>query len=136
VSGSEHPETLVAAHLLAENLIAQIRDSEAENLLKSMLEIQRRVAGDHHADTLWTVSDLGGLLIRQNRYDEAEELLVSSYRKGATGADSNRQFQCLIAATVDLYEQRDAAEPGKGYAEKAEEYRALLEAKPEDAPEK
>jgi tetratricopeptide (TPR) repeat protein len=86
-------------------------------------------------------SQLGGALLSQSRFHEAEPLLISAYAELAgddvempspadIGIDLKRE---ALERIVNLYEAWHIAEPGKGYAAKAEEYRALLEAKPKDA---
>ena len=62
-----------------------------------------------------------------SRYDEAEPLVLESYERlktvqGEAGASTRR----ALPRIVKLYESWHAAEPGKGYAEKAAEWRAKL----------
>jgi tetratricopeptide (TPR) repeat protein len=70
-------------------------------------------------------------------FAEAETLLLGAHQAlTAREYVPPKELKESLDRLMKLYDSWDTAEPGKGYAAKAEEYRALLEAKPEDAAEK
>jgi len=85
---------------------------------------------------------LGGILAGLGQYSVAKPLLIESYEtlRDDPGVPLQDKKE-MIGRIVHLYESWDAAEPSKGYAEKAKEYRAMLEtmpatsAEPEPTPE-
>ena len=64
---------------------------------------------------LLSLHALGQVMTRAGRFAEAEALLLEA--READESDSIRQ------SLVELYRAWDAAEPGRGYAAKAEPYR-------------
>ena len=67
------------------------------------------------------------LSIRLKRFDEAETALLEAHGilESALDAEHERTIK-VIKSLIDLYEARHTAEPGKGHAEKAAEWRAKL----------
>jgi len=128
VLGGDHPAVAECSIDLAKLAARQGRFQEGEELARDALRIyEARPDG-----AAWLRADaqstLGAALTGQGRFTEAETLLVE-------GLDALRdqsiappwiKGDALLALTA-LYEQWDAAEPGKGYAEKAAEWRAKLE---------
>jgi hypothetical protein len=108
--------------------------SEAEELAGKVLTIGEK-RGELTGPVRWlTTSVRGGALAGLGRFAEAQPLLVGLYdlikdRADVTPAEKRRTLDRVIR----LYDSWDAAEPEKGYAEKVEEFRTLLEAKHEDA---
>jgi len=128
VLGEEHPGTLLSMNNLAESLRDQGRNAEAETLHRQTLEIRRRALGEEHPDTLGSMLNLAISLHDQGRYAEAEPLLLSAYETRNRDTDLSPQRQReLVEQIVKLYVSWDAAEPGKGYAEKAAEWRTKLD---------
>jgi len=78
VLGPDHPNTLATMTSLASLLAGQKRYLEAENLMREVLEVQRRTLGLEHAHTLDTLGNLGSLLSMEKRYPEAEKVLRES----------------------------------------------------------
>jgi hypothetical protein len=78
------------------------------------------------------MSLLGAALAGQGRFGEAEPLLLDGYQGLGERAETippeyrDERLREALERVVDFYETWDAAEPGKGYAEKAAEYRAAL----------
>ena len=75
-----------------------------------------------------TTSVRGGALAGLGRFAEAEPLLVSAYegikdRGGVAPVDKRRALDRII----QLYDSWNATELGKGYAEKAAEWRGKLD---------
>ena len=77
----------------------------------------------------------GECLTKLERYAEAEAALLEAYGilETALGAEHMRTIK-VIQPLIDLYEARDAAEPGTGYADKAAEWRVKLPDTDPDSP--
>jgi len=134
VYGPHHWETFLVTDMLGTVLTLRGKEAEADTLYGNLLQLAAANLPPDHWRLASYKRNYAKVLTKLERYDEAESLLFESLlgmRKifGEVHARTRR----VIQAMVDLYTQWDAAEPGKGYAEKAEEYRALLEAKQEDA---
>ena len=69
----------------------------------------------------------GGCLSRLAKFTEAEPLLIDSAHalQGNSKASEDRTTEA-IQRVVDLYEAWNSAEPGKGYDDRAAEWRAKL----------
>ncbi|KAJ5997596.1 hypothetical protein N7522_009256 [Penicillium canescens] len=87
--GREHPYTLFAMASMARINFALGRYYDAEDLLRSGLEIADRNLGEDHIGTLMGRSWLGAVLAHQSRFEESEATLlrvmekqrsISSYR--------------------------------------------------------
>jgi len=105
------------------------RPDEALPKFEAALAMTTRIlpAGHVHIAVcqLWT----GDTLVKLRRYEEAEPLLIDAGKRLIGQPDSLARWQQrVLKALVDLYEARDAAEPGKGYDAKAAEWRAKLAA--------
>ena len=73
------------------------------------------------------MSDYGACLTRLGRYDEAETALLEAHQTlTAALGPAHRTTIKSVRHLMVLYEAWDAAEPDKGYAEKAAEWRAKL----------
>ncbi len=131
---AHHEMTHVAQNYLALALVKCGKFAEAEPLVRETLEHRRASLPQHHWLIGNSMSLLGETLLRQGKLTEAEALLVGGFEqiRRDPQAPEVRKREALDRIRR-LYEAWDAAEPGKGYAAKAEEYRALLEAKHEDA---
>ena len=71
---------------------------------------------------------LGGILSGLGRFSDAEPLLIESYEALRDDAGlPPRDRKEMLERLVRLYESWDAAEPGKGYAEKAAQWRGKLD---------
>lgn len=128
VLGEEHPDVAHSLYGLAAILVKIQRWAEAEPPCREAGSIYTaRLRAEHPArrrnDNL-----LGGILAGLARFAEAEPLLIESYdalHNDAGTKPKNRKE--MLDRFVRLYESWDAAEPGKGYAEKAAEWRAKLD---------
>jgi serine/threonine protein kinase/tetratricopeptide (TPR) repeat protein len=129
--GTEH--SLVGATL--NNLGVALRDegelSESEEMLRQAVKTFQTTRGDDSWEAANPRSHLGECLTKMSRYDEAERELLEAHRvlSAALGEEHKRTIKA-VERLVALYEAWDAAEPGKGYAEKAVEWRAMLPPKP------
>jgi len=133
--GDRHPE---AADSLA-GLGGLLRDAghpaAAEPILREALDIYETLLPAGHATSAATQVDLGATLTRLERFAEAEEILLAAYGSlAANRLAPSPSVQKAVRAILQLYEAWDTAEPGQGYAEKAEPYRTLLA--PSDPPSK
>jgi hypothetical protein len=113
---------------LGSMLVFQSKFSEAEPLLRECLDIRQRTlpSGDWLIDD--TMSVLGGSISGQGRFDEAEPPLLMGYDRMKDKPQALKErVQQACKRIVELYESWDVAQPGKGSAEKAAEWRAKLE---------
>ena len=78
VLGPEHPDSLAVMHNLANTLHAAGRLSEAEEMFRETLEIQRRIDGPEHSDTLLTMHNLANTLQDEKKVKEAETLYAAA----------------------------------------------------------
>ena len=114
--------------------IAQERLEEAERLCADTLGIMRSTLGDEHPYTLAAMGRLCSLYSEQRRYDEAESLLLDSYEHLQGNPEvSPEPVRKTLERIIKLYEAWDAAEPGRGYADQAAEWRAKLPSGDSDA---
>ena len=112
---------------LASIVERQKKLSEAEPLCEEANRILEAVMpGDWRTQLPKGV--LGSIRASQGRFEEGEKLLLGCYGNvgGNPGFPKTRQRELLNRLAI-LYESWDAAEPGKGYAEKAAEWRGKLE---------
>jgi hypothetical protein len=71
---------------------------------------------------------LAGSIGAMGRFSEAETLMLTAWNSIAALPYVNIPYkQRWLKTIVRFYESWDAAEPGKGYAEKAAEWRAMRE---------
>ncbi len=115
-----------------ENLGIYLRDQgklvEAEAVLRETVDRLRRALGEGHPSTANARSHLGLCLTKMARFQDAEqELLEADHILRPPGGSKHRLMFKGVERLVALYESWDAAEPGKGYAEKAAQWRAKLE---------
>jgi tetratricopeptide (TPR) repeat protein len=61
-------------HNLACSLRGQGKYAEAEQILREVLDVQRRVLGPEHPDTLHTMGNVGFSLGEQGKYADAEQM--------------------------------------------------------------
>ena len=105
----------------------------AEAILRECLAIRQLTLGEED----WRVGEakslLGQTLERLSRFDEAEPLLTAGFAQLQSAPDTPAdQLAKARTRVVTLYETWDAAEPGKGHAEKAAEWRVKLEETPKN----
>ena len=124
-----HPDRATSLSALGDLLVKTGRPLEAEPLLRESLEISRKVLPRDHWMTALSEATLGECLTKLGRHTEAEALLLPRYPKISRAlGEGNRLYtrECAMAI-IKLYESWDAAEPGKGFAEKTAEWREKLE---------
>jgi len=148
---ADHPDIVNNKAQLAMILLDLRRYDEAETLARECVAAPDALPGLYKfgRGRFYSMSLLGGALSGQaatlsdsnraaaaRKFSEAEPLLIEGFEGMHVPSDTVVTRRCnhdALERIVMLYEAWDAAEPGKGYAAKAEEYRALLEAKHEDA---
>ncbi len=119
--------------IYAQALVEQGRFVEAEPYLRPCLRIQELALAESDWHIAHTKSVFGAALAGQHRFADAEPLLLDGYR-GLSDSfelmpDYSRDGHLRSAhdSVVSLYKAWDAAEPGKGYAEKAAAWRAKVD---------
>jgi tetratricopeptide (TPR) repeat protein len=78
--GPENPGTLLAQEDVADLLLKQGRNQEAEQLQRETLAVQLRVLGSEHPNTLLSQAHLAGILIGEKKYSEAEKIARESFQ--------------------------------------------------------
>jgi len=115
-----------------------LRDGEyarAVPLLRTCVKKRRKFVPDHwwryEAESLLGEALAGMSPGDAKRIGEAESLLLSAHAGLTKAIDAPPELQSAnTRRIVNLYRCWDAAEPGKGYAEKAAEWQATLECTP------
>ena len=82
VLGPEHRDTLMSMNNLANLLFMQGRYSEAGQLERETLAIQKRILGPNHPDTAMSIYNLGGIALHSNQPDESLALLRQAVDHG------------------------------------------------------
>jgi len=106
--------------------------SDAEELLRHCLGIRKLAYPETDWHVAHAMSLLGAALAGQGRFDEAEPFLLDGYQGLAKQGElispeyRDERRREAVGRIINLYGAWDAAEPGKGYAEKATKYRAAL----------
>jgi len=116
----------------AGTLIEQGEYADAEELLRHCVDIRRLAHGDTDWHTAHVMSLLGASLAGQGKFAEAEPLLLDAYSQMRDNAGTipeehrDDRVRESLERIVNLYESWDAADPGKGHADNAAKYRAML----------
>jgi hypothetical protein len=119
VLGPEHPGTLTTMGNLAaclngqglalavEGLEGQGKLAEAEEMLREVLGVKRRVLGPEHPDTLEAMHNLGCPLSGQGKHAEAEQMFreVLGVRRRVLGVEHPHTLATLRVLT-SLYSTR------------------------------
>jgi len=125
--GNEHTHVATGLLNLGALCIRKGDYSSAEQFLREALTMKRRLFGDQSTQVVVPLRTLGECLTKTTRYDEAEQMFVEAYRIGQDAQGARHPSTIKTAQRLaDLYIAWGAAEPGKGYAEKAAEWRAKL----------
>ncbi|MDP3495563.1 MAG: CHAT domain-containing protein, partial [Hyphomonadaceae bacterium] len=132
--GAEHFETLAASSLLAKNLTAQKKFSEAEAVLRDVLKTRQAVMRQrvrNYADDLERYADG---LERVFRYPEAEASLrrALSIYEALKGKDEGMTSHLLVKLARNLSNQGHPAEAEPYYEQAAQTYHARIMADPAD----
>ena len=134
--GEEHPDTLKSISNMGSLLQAQSKDREALDLAEPFEPAARKAFSSSNAPRLATFLTLLGRARVGVGYDrarfalaeanllEAHAIFLAAKNRGPSHKDT---LEC-VKALADLYTAWDKAEPGKGYAAKAAELKASLDA--------
>lgn len=89
VLGPDKPATLRSGHCLAQAVLAQGKNEEAESILEELIPIEIRVLGENHEETLLSTCLLGLAMLSLGRFSEAELTFrkVLDARKAKLGND-------------------------------------------------
>ena len=126
--GDEHLSVALSLNNLAAVLCKNGQLEEAERAAREGLRIFQAKAAPGDWKSLSVEDTLATVLAAQQHYAEAERLLLKAHEGLKDRKDCPPQIkQDVLTHMVDLYVAWNAVEPGKGYAEKAAEWRAKLE---------
>jgi tetratricopeptide (TPR) repeat protein len=128
VLGAEHPDLAYSLTGLGLILADTGRAAEAEPMLLEALELRRGRLPAGHWEIAITENALGFCYASLGRYQAAESLLLPSFSRVRQAlGEEHVETRDTLGHVVQLYDAWDAAEPGKGYAEKAAQWRAKLD---------
>jgi len=115
--------------IYASALVAQERYAEAEPYLRHCWRIRELALPEGDWHTAHVMSVLGASLAGQEKFDQAEPLLLSGYNQMKDNTETipdrlrDERLRQSLDRIVRVYEAWDAAEHGKGYAEKVAQWR-------------
>ena len=124
----DHPDVAASLNNLASCLRSLGRSTEALPKCESALKMYRRVLPTGHSDILYPQLALAATYTNLGRLADAEPLLLDAAAQCESSPASRRaHWRFVLTEAIRLYEARDVAEPGQGYDQKADEWRARLE---------
>lgn len=127
--GDRHPDVAKAQGRIGLCLLRQKKYTEAEPIIRSCLRLREELLKPDDWLIAYARSMLGEALAAQQNYMEAEPLLTESYAALERNPQTPRErLLDALPRVVRLYEAWDTAEPNTGKTEKADEWRARLEA--------
>ena len=125
----DNPYVAMSLNNLASCLESLGRSQEALCEYEASLEMFRRALPSGHSDSLYPQIGLAATFVALAQYVDAEALLRCAAEQCERLEDSRRlHWRGVLEQSVRLYEAWHAAEPEKGYAAEAAEWRAKLEA--------
>ncbi|UCE58267.1 MAG: serine/threonine protein kinase [Phycisphaerales bacterium] len=129
VLGNDHPSTLISIHNLGRSLGKQGQLEEAEALgAEAVAGVRKSLPAGHRRIGVFLAA-YGKTLTLLKRYAEAEGALMEGQTILASQLGlAHRRTIKNMQALVDLYTAWHEAEPGKGYDEKAQDWRVELRA--------
>ena len=129
VLGHEHPDTLASLHNVSDILRELGQFEEAATLGAEFVRSARRSYPEGHAYIGIFLTNYGKTLAALKHHAEAESTLLEAHGllAAAFGPQHARTMK-TVQSLAELYAAWHAAEPGRGYDEKAAEWRAKLEA--------
>jgi eukaryotic-like serine/threonine-protein kinase len=128
VLGTEDPDTLRSAAMLAWVLMEEGKYPEAEKLQRETLEIQRHALGPEHPDTMLSMNRLAGDEVSEARYADAEKLYreILEIRRRVSGPEHRETLRVATNLGMCLQEERRYAEAEKILRETLEIDRRIL----------
>jgi hypothetical protein len=128
VLGPRHMFTVVATASLGGTLESQEKHAEAVKVILPIEPIARQILTGPNASRLGTtLYQLGKARTGLKEYASAETTLLEAhaiYEKSV--GPSHPETRVCIKAIIELYQQWNTAEPGKGYDAKADKWRKKL----------
>src|SRR6185503_10643736 len=106
-------ETATTMELLAELYRRQEKYDQAQTLLSTALEANRRLLGPNHPDTILDFYMPGLVRLQQRKYDDVESLLRSVVGSDKTPIDSWSWYQCESILGAALSAKKKYAEAEK-----------------------
>lgn len=106
-------ETATTMERLAELYRRQEKYDQAQTLLSTALEANRRLLGPNHPDTILDFYMLGLVRLQQRKYDDVESLLRSVVGSDKTPIDSWSWYQCESILGAALSAKKKYAEAEK-----------------------
>lgn len=99
------------------NLLRQLDDERAEEILREVLEVRRASLGPRHPDVASSARILGSLLRDAGRYEESEALYLEALdiRRGVYGPDHAEVAGVLNSYATMLSRKGDEAEAARMY---------------------
>jgi serine/threonine protein kinase len=138
VLGPLHDATLRSYYNLALVNKDMQRIDDSISLLQQALPGFERVYGEFHAYTITVRKELSNLLFQESRFHEIETLFLNEYAFFDLVPDAPQdRKRSLTNNLAVLYRHWDQAQPDKGHAEKAAEWKERFEAmepEPETGP--
>jgi hypothetical protein len=135
ILGEEHTRTIASMDILGALLTDEGKFAEAEPLLEAAAEKFRQVKGPTHDDTLIATGKLAALRVRQQKFPEAEAMLLAAASSLEQPNRTARAKEVVYGSLVKLYDAWASRDPGKGYEQKAEQWKLkLAETAPSTAP--
>ncbi|KAM5452758.1 hypothetical protein MaudCBS49596_003064 [Microsporum audouinii] len=112
--GADHPHTLSAMSLLAEEYSHNGRREKAEGLQLEVIEASKRVNGPEHPDTLRYMSSLAWIYQLQGQLDQAKQLLeeVIESSKKVNGPEHPYTLRYMFDL-VSIYRHQDQPDQAK-----------------------
>jgi serine/threonine protein kinase/tetratricopeptide (TPR) repeat protein len=120
-----HAKIGTAASNLAKVLHREGKFADAEPLYREAIGNFERQFGKDHQEVGLNRFGLGVALAKMNRFAEAEAELLEGERVLAISSNAIATRQCR-EALVGMYTDWDKAEPGKGYGQKAQQWKERL----------
>jgi tetratricopeptide (TPR) repeat protein len=126
--GPEHPISMSAKVDIGDLLVKRIRFAEAAEILASSEPIARRATTlDGQLLLALLLTDLGKARTGLKQYEAAEPGLLEAHAIWAKArGETHQDTRSCKQAIVNLYDQWNAVQPGKGYDTKAIEWKAKL----------
>jgi len=125
--GESNQISIGSARELAVLLSARGGQGEAEEKLRAILATSRRVQGDEHSETLATVARLVDVLLASGSHEDAEALALPAATIAAVKFQPGQKIrERLITSLAHALDARDKAEPGRGFDQRAAEWRSKL----------
>jgi serine/threonine protein kinase/tetratricopeptide (TPR) repeat protein len=124
VLGNEHPNTASSLANVAGVLLHEGKPAEAEPFDREAIAAFQKRLGNEHPRVAGAWLGLGRALTKLARFEDAEKELLEANRVATTAQGvPPSKVQSGRMALVELYEDWEKAEPGKGHGSQADAWR-------------